>query len=263
MHPPGKDAEFYRSRMICPEKTRCAANRSCVIFPANNPVEGEIQMREAAKTKGELIIEQLMRELDPSSPRYMVLATARQFKSSWVELGEQLIKVKNQGEFQGWGYDTFDDYCSKEIRIRKETARKLTLAYRYLEQEEPNLLGAERRLQPLPDYRAIDLLRQAREEQGFSEDEYARLRESVIENERSLPTVQKQFREVAQIHNPPEIDPLKQIRSALATARRLNDQLEELDGFSPDRVKELHGLMDELHRQEQKLSEQRIALDNE
>lgn len=214
-------------------------------------------MREAAKTKGELIIEQLMRELDPSSPRYQVLATARQFKSSWVELGEQLIKVRNQGEFQGWGYDTFDDYCSKEIRIRKETARKLTQAYRYLEQEEPHLISAERRLQPLPDYRAIDLLRQAREEQGFTEEEYNLFRESVIENERSYPTLQKQFREVSHLHNPPENDPLKNVRSSLATARRLNNQLEELENFSPDHLKELHGLMDELHRMEQMLTEQR------
>ncbi len=217
-------------------------------------------MREGAKTKGELIIEQLMRELDPSSPRYMVLATARQFKSSWVELGEQLIKVKNQAEFQGWGYESFEDYCSKEIRIRKETARKLTLAYRYLEQEEPNLLGAERRLQPLPDYRAIDLLRQAREEQGFSDDEYAQLRESVIENERSLPTVQKQFREVAHIHNPPETSPLKQLSSALTTARRLDGQLDEMDGIAPVFTKGLHDLMDELHRQERLLIEQQETL---
>ncbi len=218
-------------------------------------------MRDAAKTKGELIIEQLMRELDPSSPRYRVLATARQFKSSWVELGEQLIKVKNQGEFQGWGYDNFDDYCSREIRIRKETARKLTLAYRYLEQEEPELISAERRLQPLPDYRAIDLLRQAREEQGFSDDEYARLRESIIEQEHSYPTVQKQFREVSHLHNPPASDPLKEVRSALSTARRLNTQLEDMDSFSPDHMKELHCLMDELHRMEQLLAEQREALE--
>ena len=220
-------------------------------------------MRHAAKTKGELIIEQLMRELDPSSPRYQVLATARQFKSSWVELGEQLIKVKHQGEFQGWGYDTFDDYCSREIRIRKETARKLTLAYRYLEQEEPELISAERRLQPLPDYRAIDLLRQAREEQGFSDEEYAQLRESVIDNERSLPTLQKQFREVAYLHNPPESDPVKEVRSALATARRLNNQLEEMENFPPDYLKEFHGLLDELHRMEQLLVESRRAIEED
>ena len=220
-------------------------------------------MRETAKSKSELIIEQLMRELDPTTPRYQVLSVARQFKSSWAELGEQLLKVKNDGEFQGWGYESFDDYCAKEIRIRKETARKLTLAYRYLEQEEPALLGAERRLQPLPDYRAVDLLRQAREEQQFSDDEYAQLRESVIEEERSLPTVQKQFREVAMVRNPPEIDPLKQIRSALTTARRLESQLEELAEVPPQHLQQLHDLMTELAQQEALLSNAAEATRND
>ena len=220
-------------------------------------------MRETAKSKSELIIEQLMRELDPGTPRYQVLAVARQFKSSWAELGEQLLKVKNAGEFQGWGYESFDDYCAKEIRIRKETARKLTLAYRYLEQEEPALLGAERRLQPLPDYRAIDLLRQAREEQHFSAEEYAQLRDSVVEQERSLPTIQKQFREVAMVRNPTEIDPLKQVRSALTTARRLDGQLEELTGLAPELIKGLHELMNDLHQQELVLAEQQEEAGNE
>ena len=60
-------------------------------------------MRETAKSKSELIIEQLMRELDPTTPRYQVLAVAKQFKSSWAELGEQLLNVKNQADFQSWG----------------------------------------------------------------------------------------------------------------------------------------------------------------
>ena len=211
-------------------------------------------MRETAKSKSELIIEQLMRELDPATPRYQVLAIAKQFKSSWAELGEQLLKVKNDSDFQGWGYESFEDYCAKEIRIRKETARKLTMAYRYLEQEEPNMLSAERRLQPLPDYRAVDLLRQAREEQSFSEEEYNQLRESVIEEERSFPTVQKQFREVANIRNPPEIDPLKQIRSTLSTARRLEGQLEELAGCPPQYLQNLHEIMQLLAQQETELN---------
>ena len=212
-------------------------------------------MREAAKTKSELVIEQLMRELDPETPRYRVLATARQFKSSWVELGEELVKVKNKGEYQNWGYENFDDYCAREIRIRKETARKLTLAYRYLEQEEPELISPERRLQPLPDYRAVDLLRQAREEQQFTEEEYANLRQAVIENERSLPTVQKQFRELSQLHNPPDSDPLKQMRGVLATARRLYTQLDDLDDFPAERLQELHTILNELQKREQQLSE--------
>ena len=220
-------------------------------------------MRETAKSKSELIIEQLMRELDPTTPRYQVLAVAKQFKSSWAELGEQLLNVKNQADFQNWGYESFEDYCAKEIRIRKETARKLTMAYRYLEQEEPAMLSAERRLQPLPDYRAVDLLRQAREEQQFSDEEYDQLRNSVIEEERSLPTVQKQFRDVANIRNPPEIDPLKQIRSVLTTARRLDGQLEELTGLAPELIKGLHELMNDLHQQELVLAEQQEAAGEE
>jgi len=213
-------------------------------------------MREAPKSKSELIIEQLMHELDPSSPRYRVLAVARQFKSSWVELGEQLIKVKNQGEFQDWGYESFDDYCSREIRIRKETARKLTLAYRYLEQEEPALLGAERRLQPLPDYRSIDLLRQACEEQQFSDEEYARLRATVIEQERSLPTIQKQFREVARVRNQTQLDPLKQIRSTLTTARRLENHLSALSEFPSEHLENLLKMVKRLEDQESELINQ-------
>jgi len=89
------------------------------------------------------------------------------------------------------------------------------------------------------------------------------LRESVIENERSLPTVQKQFRDVAQLRNPPEVDPLKQVRSALTTARRLDGQLDELAEIPPEQRKELHRLMDELHRQEQLLAEQREILQDE
>ncbi|MBE9487041.1 MAG: hypothetical protein IMY82_07715, partial [Chloroflexi bacterium] len=213
-------------------------------------------MREAPKSKNELIIEQLMHELDPSSPRYRVLAVARQFKSSWVELGEQLSKVKNQGEFQDWGYESFDDYCSREIRIRKETARKLTLAYRYLEQEEPALLGAERRLQPLPDYRSIDLLRQACEEQQFSDEEYARLRATVIEQERSLPTVQKQFREVARIRNQTQLDPLKQIRLTLATARRVKNHLSALPEFPSEHLENLLEMVKRLEDRESELVNQ-------
>ncbi len=213
-------------------------------------------MRETPKSKSELIIEQLMRELDPKSSRYQVLSIARQFKSSWSELGEQLLKVKTAGDFQGWGYDSFDDYCSQEIRIRKETARKLTMAYRYLEQEEPNLLSAERRMQPLPDYRAVDLLRQAREEQQFPAEEYAQLRDTVIEQNRSFPTAQKQFRDIVKLHNPPEIDPLKQIRSTLTTAHRLETQLQELSNLPPELSNLLQPLMIELCRQEEQLADQ-------
>jgi len=131
-------------------------------------------MTEANKTSGAQHIEQLMQQLPPDSERYRVLASARQFKSSWVELGEWLARVSNSNQFSDWGYTTFEDYCTKEVRIRRKTAEKLLLAYRFLERKEPGLL--ERKAgHPLPDYRSVDLLRQADEERPFSMAEYAEL----------------------------------------------------------------------------------------
>ncbi|MBW2511368.1 MAG: cyclodeaminase/cyclohydrolase family protein, partial [Deltaproteobacteria bacterium] len=182
-------------------------------------------MTEATKTSGAQHIEQLMQQLAPDSERYRVLASARQFKSSWVELGEWLARVSNSNQFSDWGYTTFEDYCTKEVRIRRKTAEKLLLAYRFLERKEPGLL--ERKAgHPLPDYRSVDLLRQAEEERPFSMAEYAELRESVIEQEHSHPTVARQFRDMDHRHQP-EQKTSHQYRNALMAANRLPDKTEE------------------------------------
>jgi len=46
---------------------------------------------------------------------------------------------------------------------------------------------------PLPDFRSVDLLRQAREEQAFSPADYNDLRRTVLEEDRSHPTAARQF----------------------------------------------------------------------
>jgi hypothetical protein len=183
-------------------------------------------MNETPKSKGEMVIERIMQELDPQSERYRILASAKQFKSSWVELGEKLLEVQQKGLFRQWGYDSFEDYCSREVRIKQPTAQKLTLAYRYLEKEEPELLARRTELKPLPDYRSIDLLRQAKEDLALPEEEYANLRRTVLEEERSHPTVQKRFREVAGEN--PAADSQNSLRQALAAAHRLQNALPHL-----------------------------------
>ncbi len=203
-------------------------------------------MRDTPKTKGELVIEQIMQQLDPASPRYRVLSVARQFKSSWVELGEQLCLVRNAGEYSAWGYNSFDDYCRQEVRIKKDTAIKLTGAYRYLEKEEPEILARSRQMQPIPDYRSIDLLRQAREEQQLNDEQYQQLRDTVIEKERSHPTVAKQFREFSGQNNPPSEEQL--LRQALTTVRRLDSQLQQLPDIPETLGTACSTILDELGR---------------
>lgn len=186
-------------------------------------------MSTTPKTKAELVIEKIMQQLDPASSRYQVLNVARQFKSSWVELGEQLTRVRNSGEFSSWGYGSFDDYCRDEVRIKKETALKLTCAFNFLEKEEPDILARSRQL-PVPDYRSIDLLRQAREAGQMDAEQYQMLREAVFEKERSHPTVARQFRELNGQNQPPAESEL--LRQALLTARRLENQLQQLPQLS-------------------------------
>ncbi len=206
-------------------------------------------MNETPRSSGEKHIENIMKELDPGSDRYQVLDTARRFKSSWVELGQQLLHVNHDRLYQGWGYENFEDYCAKEIRIKKPTAQKLTQAYRFLEKDEPQLLARQTELKPLPDYRSVDLLRQAREEKAFTDEEYAELRNAVVEEERSHPTVLKRFKEVASSKEPPQDNPLPQIKSGLSAARRLQTTLFDLPGIPEDYPEQLERIISYLEDQ--------------
>lgn len=183
-------------------------------------------MDDMTKTKGAQHIEQLMQELPRESERYQVLASARQFKSSWVELGEWLARVSTSKQFSQWGYGSFEDYCTKEIRIRRQTAEKLLMAFRFLERKEPGLLERKEG-RPLPDYRSVELLRQADEQEQFSMAEYQELRQAVIEEERSHPVVARQFRDITHNHQP-EQKLSHQYRNALMAAKRLSTSLQEI-----------------------------------
>jgi len=203
-------------------------------------------MEEPRASKGELAIEAMMQGLDPKSDRYRVLASARQFKSSWVELGAQLVDVHNRRLYTEWGYDSFDTYCLREIRIKKPTAQKLTLAYRYMEREEPELLTRESEIRPLPDFRSVEVLRQARDEKGFNAEEYDALRRVVMEEERSYPTVLKRFKEVAAAKEPAAESLQSSLRAALAATRRLETALTSLEGVSSHHLENVTSLASEL-----------------
>lgn len=211
-------------------------------------------MDEQPKSKGAQVIEELMRQLPQESERYKVLASARRFKSSWVELGEWLARVSNGGQFQEWGFSSFEDYCSKEIRIRRQTAEKLLLAFRFLKRKEPSLLE-RRRDRPLPDYRSVDLLRQADEQEHFSLAEYSELRQAVFEDERSHPTVAKQFKEIAKAYRQDDQSVLN-CRTALSSARRLATSLQGVEEVPEEMSRSVEGLIVFLQGRVDEMSEQ-------
>jgi len=131
----------------------------------------------------------------PGSIRQAVLLAAKRFKSSWVELGKLLGKVRNEGTFQDWGYQTFDAYCLAELRIRKQTADKLTKGYAVMNKYEPERLEAPDIAESAPAFEVVEVLAQAEERGQLSAQEYKSIRDSIWNQEKPTSELRRELTE--------------------------------------------------------------------
>jgi hypothetical protein len=147
-------------------------------------------------SRGEAAMEELLGKLEPGSDRYRVLAAARDFKAAWVELGERLTEARESNVWRDWGYETFEAYCRTELRVKPDTANKLTRSFSFLRDHTPEALE-QRETRELPPLDVVDLLSRARERSTVSEAQLRNISEEVFTGE--PPTrgdVIKRFREV-------------------------------------------------------------------
>ena len=116
-------------------------------------------------TKSLSNIERRMDESSGDPIRRRMLECAKNFKTSWIDLGQSLYSVWKDKLYKDWGYMTFEAYTAKEIGIKKQTAMKLLKSYYFLEKEEPVMLDKERAegASPaaLPNYESVNVLRLA------------------------------------------------------------------------------------------------------
>lgn len=140
-------------------------------------------------------IEEKMSSISEDSIRYKILKSAKDFKTSWLDLGQALYSVWRDKSYKEWGYLTFDAYTSKEIGIKKQTAMKLLKSYFFLEKEEPIYLekSFSRSSDPsrLPTYESVNLLRLAKNKKTLDKDDYAGLKESILEMGKDAREVKK------------------------------------------------------------------------
>jgi hypothetical protein len=139
--------------------------------------------------------------LPPGSFRSAVAQAARRFKSSWVELGKSLVKVRNEALFEEWGYPTFDAYCLSELRIRKATADKLVRSFSFLDKHEPERMQAEDIVEKAPAFEVVEVLAQAEDRGALSAQEYKSVRDSIWNMEKPVSELR---REVVEKFPPPE-----------------------------------------------------------
>lgn len=147
------------------------------------------------KTKSLDNLEQKMMEADPDSFRQHVLKSARDFKTSWIELGRALYTVWKDKLYKEWDYSTIDTYAAKEIGIRKQTAMKLLRSYCFLEKEEPQYLKSDyansQDAALVPGYESVDLLRQAKNKKDLDSQDYAGLKKAIFEKGKDVQEVKK------------------------------------------------------------------------
>jgi len=131
-------------------------------------------------------LEEKMKDMDTESLRFHILNNAKNFKSSWVELGRALYSVYKDKMYKEWGYSTFDIYTAKEIGIRKQTALKLLRSYMFLEKEEPQYLRKgyleETDAAKVPSYESVDVLRQAKNKKVLDKEDYEHIKKEIFED---------------------------------------------------------------------------------
>jgi hypothetical protein len=148
-------------------------------------------------TSGQAAVAQKAAEVEQGTLRHQVLLVAQKFKSSWVELGALLVKVRNANLWEEWGYKSFEDYCGKELRIKRQTALKLTNSYAFLARHEQELIEPERhgrspqqeKIKEPPAFEVVSVLADAAGRGQLSDKEYQSLRESIWDDERPAPAV--------------------------------------------------------------------------
>jgi len=190
----------------------------------------------AYATKRLEAMEYKIRETADNPVRRHVLETARDFKSSWIELGRALYSVHKDKLYREWGFATFEAYTSKEIGIRNQTAMKLLRSYFFLEKEEPNFLKTENadagEPAKIPSYESVNVLRLAKNNKNLDNNDYENLKRSVFEDGKDVFEVKKDLTNL--IRERKELEPEEAreekraivIRRCLSALKSLKTELE-------------------------------------
>jgi hypothetical protein len=197
--------------------------------------------KAAPFTRAEVDILGRMAQLDPTEPRYQVLDAALAFKSSWVILGEHLASIASSGLWRGWGYASFERYCTDEVHVTVATARKLVKGYDWLRVESPEYLQAPstagRRSEPrppAPDLATIAVMADAKRElaeERVPEDAYLSLKQAALDGSLSATALRRTLKDSIPAHLRPRPldDRVRPLRRALTACVKVIDGLREWD----------------------------------
>src|SRR5688500_11910339 len=113
-------------------------------------------------TNTERLMEAAIQRHAHDAERVLVLQRAKKFKRSWIDLAEVLSRVREADAWRRWGFASFDDYCAKELHLKRGTVDKLCASYGFMRTHAPRLLRDEPEDErPIPTWQAVDFVARA------------------------------------------------------------------------------------------------------
>lgn len=197
-----------------------------------------------------------MENIDNDSFRDHALKCAKNFKTSWVDLGRALYAVWKDKHYKSWGFSTFDAYTSKEVNIRKATALKLLRSYFFLEKEEPQYLKEEyldeSDAASVPSYESIDVLRLAKNKKELGAADYNDLKKNVFGKGKDVREIKKDL--TALMRQREELSPEEarekrtesNLKRLLSTLKSLKNEIEVSRILPQSTLREINSLIDKI-----------------
>ncbi len=192
------------------------------------------------RTKTEAALADAERAHSDDPERAEVLARARRFKASWIELAEALSGIKRSGRWKEWGYESFEAYAQGELRIRPATVEKLTGSYGFLKRRAPSVLERDALQEPIPSYHAVDYLRRAEASEDAPRGAVEEIRRRVLDEAAPVATLAKAYGDVVF-----PIDPAARKARDVAGLKNVAKRLRELLAETRAVPRKLAGEVDE------------------
>jgi hypothetical protein len=191
----------------------------------------------AVETKTDRALEDKMLAFAGDSERVEVLARARAFKRSWIELAESLSRVYERTAWQGWGFESFEAYCKAELHLTPATASKLLGSFRFLRTSAPRVIARahDEPAAPVPSLAAVDFVARATERGAADKKVMSEIRRAAFDEGAEAPALSRRFREVAFPMGESE-SAERQRKQIASCARRLAQLVAESDGAVPRKV---------------------------
>ena len=127
--------------------------------------------------------------------RDQLIQYSKDFKTSWVNLGQNLYSAWRDKIYYTWGFEKFEDYTEQELGLTKQLSLKLLKTYFFIEQEEPEFLKDDfvdsRGPEIIPNLEAVNVLRLAKKNPELTKADYLKIRKDIFEKGKDVAEVRK------------------------------------------------------------------------